>query len=117
MQEAVIFNLKKDSVPFILVSVTMVLTLLGSFPLLLLPCFEIMEANRGGCGQSPSHLEKKENQLFVTDAYRFWTRTAQVVIVTLIGYFIPVFSSINAINILSVCGGGVLNAQLAVSPA
>ncbi|OAO12029.1 Transmembrane amino acid transporter protein [Blastocystis sp. ATCC 50177/Nand II] len=87
VQEAVIFNMKKDSLPFILVSITMVLTLLGSFPLLLLPCFEIMEANH----------EKKENRLFVTDGYRFWTRTAQVVIITLIGYFIPVFSSINAI--------------------
>lgn len=117
MQEAVIFNLKKDSVPFILVSVTMVLTLLGSFPLLLLPCFEIVEASRGSCEHSPLRIEKKENRLFVTDAYRFWTRTAQVVTVTLIGYFIPVFSSINAINILSVCGGGVLNAQSAVSPA
>ena len=65
----------------------MILTLLGSFPLLLLPCFEIIE----------SKANKKENMLFVTDSYRFWTRTLQVVAISLLGFFIPEFGSINAI--------------------
>ena len=34
------------------------------------------------------------------DAYRFWTRTIQVVVLTVLGFMIPIFSSINAINIL-----------------
>lgn len=70
-----------------IISITMVLTLLGSFPLLLLPCYEILE----------SKAEKKENKLFVTDPFRFWTRTLQVVCISLLGYFIPEFGSINAI--------------------
>lgn len=65
----------------------MILTLLGSFPLLLLPCFEIIE----------SKANKKENKLFVTDSYRFGTRTLQVVVISLLGFFIPEFGSINAI--------------------
>ena len=43
---------------------------------------------------------KRENRLFVTDSNRFWSRTAQVVIITILAYFVPKFDSINAINIL-----------------
>lgn len=87
IQEAIIRNLPKNSAPFIIISITMVLTLLGSFPLLLLPCFEIVE----------SKADKKENRFFVTDPYRFWTRTLQVLVIAVLGFFIPEFGSINAI--------------------
>ena len=44
IQEAIIRNLPKNGIAFIIISITMILTLLGSFPLLLLPCFEIIES-------------------------------------------------------------------------
>ena len=42
----------------------------------------------------------RDGKFFVKDAYRFWTRTIQVVVLTVLGFMIPIFSSINAINIL-----------------
>ena len=54
----------------------------------MLPCFEIIEA---------SVENKTENRFFVTDRFRFWTRTCQVFVVSLLGYLIPEFGSINAI--------------------
>lgn len=44
--------------------------------------------------------DKRANRLFVTDSKRFWSRTLQVLITTVLAYFIPRFDSINAINIL-----------------
>lgn len=44
--------------------------------------------------------DKRSNKLFVTDSKRFWSRTLQVLITTILAYFIPRFDSINAINIL-----------------
>ena len=43
VQQAILMNLPGDSFAYYAVAATMVLTLLGSFPLLLLPCFEILE--------------------------------------------------------------------------
>ena len=45
LQYTVLLNLPGDSFAYYAVAATMVLTLLGSFPLLLLPCFEILETN------------------------------------------------------------------------
>ncbi|KNB45561.1 hypothetical protein JH06_5485 [Blastocystis sp. subtype 4] len=45
VQQAILMNLPGDSFAYYAVAATMVLTLLGSFPLLLLPCFEILETN------------------------------------------------------------------------
>jgi singapore isolate B (sub-type 7) whole genome shotgun sequence assembly, scaffold_15 len=45
VQEAILLNLPGNSLAYYAVAITMVLTLLGSFPLLLLPCFEILETN------------------------------------------------------------------------
>ena len=50
VQEAILLNLPGNSLAYYAVAITMVLTLLGSFPLLLLPCFEILETNIGGDG-------------------------------------------------------------------
>ena len=44
--------------------------------------------------------DKRSNRLFVTDSKRFWSRTLQVLVTTILAYFIPRFDSINAINIL-----------------
>lgn len=43
VQQAILMNLPGNSFAYYAVAATMVLTLLGSFPLLLLPCFEILE--------------------------------------------------------------------------
>ena len=45
-------------------------------------------------------IEHRDGKFFVKDMYRFWTRTLQVVLLTVLGFYIPIFSSINAINIL-----------------
>ncbi|KNB45562.1 hypothetical protein JH06_2422 [Blastocystis sp. subtype 4] len=45
LQYTVLLNLPGNSFAYYAVAATMVLTLLGSFPLLLLPCFEILETN------------------------------------------------------------------------
>ena len=102
VQEAILLNLPGNSFAYYAVSITMVLTMLGSFPLLLLPCFEILETNvrmSFELGLTPEN--KKENRFFVTDAKRFWSRTIQVLVITILAYLVPKFDSINAINILS----------------
>lgn len=43
LQYTVLLNLPGNSFAYYAVATTMVLTLLGSFPLLMLPCFEILE--------------------------------------------------------------------------
>ena len=93
-------NLPYDSPYYIIIAITMIITLWGSYPLLLLPCFQILETNKGNNNQIYFKLVPRENKLFVTDGYRFWTRTIQVLILTILGFLIPIFSSINAINIL-----------------
>ena len=45
VKEAILLNLPGNSFAYYAVAITMVLTLLGSFPLLLLPCFEILESH------------------------------------------------------------------------
>ena len=47
VKEAILLNLPNNSFAYYAVAITMVLTLLGSFPLLLLPCFEILESHIG----------------------------------------------------------------------
>ena len=103
LQYTVLLNLPGDSFAYYAVAATMVLTLLGSFPLLLLPCFEILETNVRKYEMKEWLIEnKRENRLFVTDSTRFWSRTLQVVLITILAYFVPKFDSINAINILCI---------------
>lgn len=103
LQYTVLLNLPGDSFAYYAVAATMVLTLLGSFPLLLLPCFEILETNIRKYEMKEWLIEnKRENRLFVTDSTRFWSRTLQVVLITILAYFVPKFDSINAINILCI---------------
>ena len=47
LRNTVLLNLPGSSFIYYTVAITMVLTLLGSFPLLLLPCFEILESHIG----------------------------------------------------------------------
>ena len=103
LQYTVLLNLPGNSFAYYAVAATMVLTLLGSFPLLLLPCFEILETNVRKYEMKEWLIENKhENRLFVTDSTRFWSRTLQVVLITILAYFVPKFDSINAINILCI---------------
>ena len=94
-------NLPQDSLYYIIIAITMLITLWGSYPLLLLPCFQILETNKRSIFYiSFNWLAHRDGKFFVKDAYRFWTRTIQVILLTVLGFYIPIFSSINAINIL-----------------
>ena len=39
-------NLPQDSFYYIIIAITMLITLWGSYPLLMLPCFQILETNK-----------------------------------------------------------------------
>ena len=39
-------NLPQDSLYYIIIAITMLITLWGSYPLLMLPCFQILETNK-----------------------------------------------------------------------
>ncbi|CBK21918.2 uncharacterized protein [Blastocystis hominis] len=98
---AILMNLPQDSLYYIIIAITMLITLWGSYPLLLLPCFQILETNKRLIFYIAFNwLAHRDGKFFVKDAYRFWTRTIQVVLLTVLGFYIPIFSSINAINIL-----------------
>ena len=47
IKDAILMNLPQDSLYYIIIAITMLITLWGSYPLLLLPCFQILETNRG----------------------------------------------------------------------
>ena len=101
IKDAILMNLPQDSLYYIIIAITMLITLWGSYPLLLLPCFQILETNKRLIFYiSFNWLAHRDGKFFVKDAYRFWTRTIQVVLLTVLGFYIPIFSSINAINIL-----------------
>ena len=43
ISDAILMNLPQDSFYYIIIAITMLITLWGSYPLLLLPCFQILE--------------------------------------------------------------------------
>ncbi|KAK8799537.1 hypothetical protein WA158_006086 [Blastocystis sp. Blastoise] len=85
VQSNILRNLDPTSVDTSIISIAMMVSCLGQYPLTLLSVFEIVE--------TPIH-HRKENSLFVTDCGRVSSRILQVILLSVISLLIPFFGSI-----------------------
>ena len=85
IQGNIALNLDKTSISSIIISVSMLISCLGNYPLQFLGILEILEAG---------FQNKTTNRLFVTDKNRILCRVIQAIIISIISLYVPYFSKV-----------------------
>ncbi|KAK8810760.1 hypothetical protein WA158_007335 [Blastocystis sp. Blastoise] len=91
LKSNVLLNLDPNSVENTIICIGMLVSVIGAYPLNYLGINEILEAK---------FAKPKTNKFFVIDKARVILRLAQVILVSLISFYVPFFGSIMSFNIL-----------------
>lgn len=87
-----------DSVWNMIISVLMVVTCMGSFPLYLGPIHELFD---GRCGAV------KAGKYFISTPVYVWLRVVEVCAISVLAFLFDNFRAVLNFNILEACGGGL----------